>query len=285
MKVFTARDLTQSHILDLKNKGLSIGLVPTMGALHQGHLALVKQAKQHNDIVIVSIFVNPTQFNNSSDLEKYPRTLEDDLKKLQSVNCDLVFTPTTEEMYDANEKAEIFDFDGLDKEMEGKFRDNHFNGVGTIVKKLFNITTPTNAYFGEKDFQQLQIIKKLVEITQQPVNIIGCTIHREADGLAMSSRNTRLSKEHRESAPFIYETLTQAKKLANTSTPSEVEKYVSDKFNNHHNLVLEYFSVANENDLKTATSFSNTQKQRGFIAAFAGEIRLIDNIALYELSN
>ncbi|NIJ43681.1 pantoate--beta-alanine ligase [Wenyingzhuangia heitensis] len=280
MKVFTARDLTQSHILDLKNKGLTIGLVPTMGALHQGHLALVKQAKENNDIVVVSIFVNPTQFNNSADLEKYPRTLEDDLEKLKSVNCDLVFTPNTSEMYCNDEKAELFNFEGLDKEMEGKFRDNHFNGVGTIVKKLFNITSPNKAYFGEKDFQQLQIIKKLVEITKQPVSIIGCPIYREDDGLAMSSRNMRLSKEHRQSAPFIYKTLLQVKELSKKSSPSEIENFVIDKFNNHHNLVLEYFSVANENDLKTANSFHNLHKQRGFIAVFADEIRLIDNIAL-----
>jgi len=280
MKVFTTRDLTTSYILNLKKKGLTIGLVATMGALHQGHLALVKQAKEDNDIVVVSIFVNPTQFNNSNDLKEYPRTLEDDLKKLQSVNCDIVFTPSASDMYSLDEKAEVFEFDGLDQQMEGKFRDNHFNGVGTIVKKFFSIIKPNKAYFGEKDFQQLQIIKKLVEITKQSVEVIGCNIHRENDGLAMSSRNARLTTEHRNSAPFIYKTLIEIKNLVEKTTPTELEKYVIAKFNNHPNLVLEYFSIANEQDLKTAISFNNSQKQRAFIAVFAGKVRLIDNISL-----
>lgn len=280
MKIFTTRDLTQSYIKTLKNKGQTIGLVPTMGALHEGHLSLIKQAKQHNHVVIVSIFVNPTQFNNSKDLEKYPRTLSIDLEKLESVKCDAVFTPTVDEIYLSNEKTETFNFEGLDKEMEGKFRDNHFNGVGTIVKKLFSITQPTHAYFGEKDFQQLQIIRKLVEITQQPVKIIGCDIYREKDGLAMSSRNTRLRKEHRESAPFIYQTLLATQKLSTTYTPKQLENYVIEQFKNHPNLELEYFSIANEKDLKSAKSFDSTKKQRAFIAVFAGEIRLIDNISL-----
>jgi len=280
MKVFTTRDLTTSYIINLKKKGFTIGFVATMGALHQGHLALVKQAKEDNDIVVVSIFVNPTQFNNSNDLKEYPRTLNDDLEKLQSVSCDIVFTPTSSEMCSNNEDLEIFDFEGLDQQMEGQFRDNHFNGVGTIVKKFFTIIQPNKAYFGEKDFQQLQIIKKLVEITKEPVEVIGCNIHRENDGLAMSSRNTRLTSEHRNSAPFIYKTLTEIKNLVEKTTHTELEKYVIAKFNNHPNLVLEYFSIANEEDLKTAVSFNNSQRQRAFIAVFAGEVRLIDNISL-----
>ena len=281
MKVFSARDLAQSYVKSLKKMGQTIGLVPTMGALHEGHLSLIREAKKNNDLVIASIFVNPTQFNNINDLEKYPRTLEDDLKKLVHVGCDIVFTPNASEMYPQNEKATIFNFEGLDKEMEGKFRDNHFNGVGTIVKKLFNILMPTNAYFGEKDFQQFRIIQKLVEITDQTVNVIGCPIYREKDGLAMSSRNVRLTKEHRKAAPFIYKTLLKAKKLSKTSTPLEVENFVNSQFKNHPNLILEYFSIANEHNLKTTTDFNNKNKQRGFIAVFAGDIRLIDNIAFY----
>ncbi|MGY5351985.1 pantoate--beta-alanine ligase [Wenyingzhuangia sp. IMCC45533] len=281
MKVFSTRDLAQSHIKTLKDKGISIGLIPTMGALHEGHLSLIREAQNNNDYVVVSIFVNPTQFNNPDDLEKYPRTLEEDLAKLASVNCDLVFTPTPDEMYTEDKNAEIFDFKGLDKEMEGKFRDNHFNGVGTIVKKLFQVLIPTNAYFGEKDYQQLRIIQKLIHITKQPVNIVGCAIHRESDGLAMSSRNVRLTTEHRASAPFIYQTLLEAKELAQTNPPLAVENYVIKKFNNHRNLVLEYFCIANEDNLKNTSSFENTNKCRGFIAVFAGDIRLIDNIALY----
>jgi len=281
MKVFTTKDLAKSYIRKLKEKHVTIGLVPTMGALHNGHLSLVKQAKEVNDIVVVSIFVNPTQFDNLSDLEKYPRTLDGDLEKLQGINCDIVFTPNASEMYADDEITTIYDFQGLDDEMEGKFRDNHFNGVGTVVKKLFETLLPTNAYFGEKDFQQLQIIKKLVELTHLNVNIVGCPIYRENDGLAMSSRNTRLLKKDRESAPFIYKTLEEVAKLAYKFTPKEIEKYVCDKFKKHPNLKLEYFIISNEENLKPVRKFEKNQKTRGFIAVFAGEIRLIDNIVLY----
>ncbi|MDO3694196.1 pantoate--beta-alanine ligase [Wenyingzhuangia sp. chi5] len=280
MKVFSVKELASSYITDLKSKGLTVGLVPTMGALHKGHLSLINNAKKDNDIVVVSIFVNPTQFNNPADLEKYPRTLEEDLEKLRSVDCDIVFTPETSEMYDKDEAAEVFDFEGLDKEMEGKFRDNHFNGVGTIVKKLFNVITPNKAYFGEKDFQQLQIIKKLVQITKQPVKVIGCAIDREDDGLAGSSRNMRLTAEHRSSASFIYKTISKAKEMITSFTPVEIEKWVENEFKNHPNLVLEYFTIADESNLKTVTVFDENKNHRAFIAVFAGEIRLIDNIAL-----
>lgn len=279
MKVFSVKELAKSYIADLKAKGLTIGLVPTMGALHQGHLSLIESAKKDNDIVVVSIFVNPTQFNNPADLEKYPRTLEEDLSKLKTVDCDIVFTPSNDEMYSKGEAAEVFNFEGLDKEMEGKFRDNHFNGVGTIIKKLFNLTQPNKAYFGEKDFQQLQIIKKLVTITQQPVEVIGCPIHREKDGLAMSSRNMRLTKQHRQSAPHIYKTIKKAKEMALSHTPNEIELWVKNEFKNHPDLKLEYYTIANEKNLKTVSSFNNTDKIRSFIAVFAGEIRLIDNLA------
>ena len=280
MKVLTSRDLAHSHIKSLKETGKTIGLIPTMGALHQGHLSLIQRAQENNDVVVVSIFVNPTQFNNPDDLDKYPRTLEDDLTMLKTIECDIVFTPDASQMYSDHEKTEIFDFEGLDNEMEGKFRDNHFNGVGTIVKKFFEILIPTNAYFGEKDFQQLRIIQKLIELTKQPVNIIGCDIHREEDGLAMSSRNTRLTDEHRTTAPFIYETLIAAKKMTVQHSPKEIENWVVNKFNNHSNLVLEYFSICNEEDLKPVNIFENPNKHRAFIAVFAGEIRLIDNITL-----
>lgn len=280
MKVFSVKELATSHLTNLKSKGFTIGFVPTMGALHEGHLSLIKDAQKDNDFVVVSIFVNPTQFNNEGDLDKYPRTLEEDLKKLKSVDCDFVFTPSADEMYNKNEKAEVFNFNGLDKEMEGKFRDNHFNGVGTIVKKFFEIIRPNNAYFGEKDFQQLQIIKKLVTITKQPVNIVGCPIDREQDGLARSSRNVRLTEEHRNSAHFIYKTICKAKEMFIDFSPNEIEKWVEKEFRNHSNLVLEYFTIAKENDLKPAKSFDNNYKYRAFIAVFADEIRLIDNVAL-----
>jgi len=197
MKVFNKVNELENQ-LNLINNEQTIGFVPTMGALHKGHLSLIKKAKKENDIVVVSIFINPTQFDNSEDLKKYPKTLDKDLELLKSVNCDYVFTPNVSEVYQDDISANSFDFGGIENEMEGKFRKGHFDGVGTIVKRLFEIVKPNKAYFGEKDFQQLQIIKKLTEIENLPIEIIGCKIFREKDGLAMSSRNTRLTKEQRE---------------------------------------------------------------------------------------
>jgi pantoate--beta-alanine ligase len=251
-----------------------------MGALHEGHLSLIKQANLENDVVVVSIFVNPTQFDKKEDLVNYPKTLENDLSILKSGNCDIVFTPKPEEIYGTNVISENFDFDGLEFQMEGKFRTGHFNGVGTIVKRLFEIITPTNAYFGEKDFQQLQIIKKLVDKNKLPVNIIACEIFREPDGLAMSSRNVRLTKKHRLAAPFIYKTLLTAKELFGTKNAVYVINWVENEFKNHPLLKLEYFEIANEKTLKPVKEVILGQKQRAFIAVFAGEIRLIDNIRL-----
>jgi pantoate--beta-alanine ligase len=279
MIVYSEITAIKKKIKSLK-KDLSIGLVPTMGALHQGHLSLIKQAVIENDIVIVSVFVNPTQFDKKEDLDNYPNTLENDLSLLKSANCNIVFTPNPKEIYGNNVISENFDFDGLEFQMEGKFRKGHFNGVGTIVKRLFEIITPTNAYFGEKDFQQLQIIKKLVEKFNLQVNIIPCEIFRESDGLAMSSRNVRLSKKHRLAAPFIYKTLLNAKELFGTKNAEEIIKWVENKFKNHPLLELEYFEIANEKTLKPIKKVISGQKYRAFIAVFAGEIRLIDNISL-----
>ena len=279
MRVFETILSLQKEITSLK-KNNSIGFVPTMGALHKGHLSLIKQAKLENNIVVVSIFVNPTQFDNKADLDKYPSTLENDLKLLKKVHCDLVFVPSVKEIYSENIQSESFNFGGIENEMEGKFRDGHFNGVGTIVKRLFTIVKPNNAYFGEKDFQQLQIIKKLVEIEQLPIEIIGCKIFRENDGLAMSSRNTRLEPAYREAAPFIYKTLKKAKKKFGTKSALDVTKWVEKKFKKHPLLKLEYFVIANEKNLRIVTKKEENQKYRAFIAVFAGEIRLIDNIGL-----
>lgn len=270
----------KNHIHQFKAEGKKIGLVPTMGALHLGHISLIEAAKKNNDIVIATIFVNPTQFNNPDDLLKYPRTLNSDLEKLATANCDLVFTPEINEIYGNNLTPQVYNFEGLDEEMEGKFRANHFNGVGTIVEKLFKITTPNNAYFGEKDFQQLLIIKKLTEIKNIPVHIIGCPIFREPDGLAMSSRNTRLTAAHRNAAPFIYKTLITAKNHLQQLSIKEVEAWVKNQFQSQTNLTLEYYVIANENDLKPASTLNPTQKYRSFIAVFAGDIRLIDNLAI-----
>jgi len=279
MIVYSEITAIKKKIKSLK-KDLSIGLVPTMGALHQGHLSLIKQAVIENDMVVVSVFVNPTQFDKKEDLDNYPNTLENDLSLLKSVNCDIVFTPNPKEIYGNNIISENFDFDGLEFQMEGKFRKGHFNGVGTIVKRLFEIITPTNAYFGEKDFQQLQIIKNLVEKFNLQVNIIPCEIFRESDGLAMSSRNVRLTEKHRLAAPFIYKTLLNAKELFGTKNVEEVIKWVENEFKNHPLLELEYFEIADEKTLNPIKKAISSQKYRAFIAVFAGEIRLIDNISL-----
>lgn len=263
-----------------KRKNHSIGFVPTMGALHEGHLSLIKEAQQNNDIVVVSIFVNPTQFDNNEDLKKYPRTLEQDSKLLKNIKCDLVFAPTASDIYEKNIRSTSYRFGGLEHAMEGKFRKGHFDGVGTIVKRLFEIVEPTSAYFGEKDFQQLQIIKKLVAIYKIPIKIIGCKIHREKDGLAMSSRNTRLSKTHRKAASFIYKVLKEANIRFATQSATKIDQWVHEQFNKHQYLELEYFEIANVKTLKTISKKRKGNKYRGFIAAFAGKIRLIDNIAL-----
>ncbi len=280
MKVVTTIEEMTSIITSLKSLNKTIGLVPTMGALHEGHISLLKKSIENNDLTITSIFVNPTQFDKKEDLINYPNTIESDLKTLQEMGSDFVFTPKAENIYNNSIVSEKFSFDGLENEMEGKHRDDHFNGVGTIVKKLFEITRPHNAYFGEKDFQQLQIIRKLVSKNKLSINIIGCEIFREKDGLAMSSRNMRLSKTQRKAAPFIYQTLQTAKSLFQTKSISETNKWLTNEFKNHPSLELEYFEIADEATLKTITSKKTNTKYRAFIAVFAGSIRLIDNIAL-----
>jgi pantoate--beta-alanine ligase len=279
MLVFAKIKSVQEKLKSLKN-GTTIGFVPTMGALHEGHLSLVEKAKKENDIVVVSIFVNPTQFDNVEDLINYPKTIDKDLSLLKSTNCDIVFTPTPEEIYSNDIQSQSFDFDGLEFQMEGKFREGHFNGVGTIVERLFKIVKPHKAYFGEKDFQQIQIIRKMAEKRNLPVQIISCAIHREKDGLAMSSRNTRLTKEQRAAAPFIYETLKKAKIQFGTKNASEVLKLVENEFKNHPLFTLEYFEIADEETLLPVEIKNSTKKYRAFIALFAGNIRLIDNISL-----
>ena len=279
MQVFKEIKSLQKE-LNSKGQNQSVGFVPTMGALHEGHLSLVKSAKAENDVVVASIFVNPTQFNNASDLENYPVTLEEDLRMLEEAGCDLVFTPSVSEMYAENVSSEVFSFDGLEHEMEGKFRAGHFDGVGTIVRRLFEIVNPTNAYFGEKDFQQLQIIRTMVKNLELSVNIIGCPIFREDDGLAMSSRNTRLTKEHRNAAPMIFRVLSEAKSRFGTENVNDIAQWVENEFKREPLLQLEYFEIADEKTLKSVKKIENNANYRAFIAVFAGEIRLIDNINL-----
>lgn len=281
MKVFLEkREITK--VLDVHKKShRTIGFVPTMGALHDGHLALVEKALANNDVVVVSIFVNPTQFNNPEDLKKYPRTLDSDISLLATLSKDvLIYAPTVEDIYEGKTVSKSFDFDGLEFEMEGKFRHGHFDGVGTVVKRFFEILEPDNAYFGEKDFQQLQIIKKLVKKYRIPVNIIACEIHRESSGLAMSSRNARLKPDYVKVAPFIYETLKTAKIYFGTKSAKWVTKWVEKQFENHNLLQLEYFVIAEIDSLKVLKRKTPNKKYRGFIAVYAGDVRLIDNIAL-----
>ena len=279
MLVFAKIKSVQQKLESLKNE-TTVGFVPTMGALHQGHLSLIARAKKENDIVVVSIFVNPTQFDKKEDLVNYPKTIDTDLFLLKSVGCDIVFTPTAEEVYSNNIQSTSFNFEGLEHQMEGKFRTGHFDGVGTIVKRLFDIVKPTKAYFGEKDFQQLQIIRSMVKQQHIPIEIIGCDIYREDDGLAMSSRNTRLTKQHRAISPFIYKTLKQAKIEFGTKNALEVIDWVKNEFKKQPLLELEYFEIADEDTLKSIKNKNSVQKYRAFIAVFAGEIRLIDNISL-----
>jgi pantoate--beta-alanine ligase len=280
MLIFNHKDGLKAHLSDFRSRNASIGFVPTMGALHKGHLSLLGKSVAENDITIISIFVNPTQFNNPDDLQKYPRTLEADTGKIASVNNKIIiFAPSVNEMYNGNAESSHFSFDGLEHQMEGNHRPGHFDGVGTIVKKLFEIVMPTNAYFGEKDFQQLQIVKKLVEKAGLAINVIGCPISREENGLAMSSRNERLSEEDRDKAAFIYKTLTEARERFKTESISDVKQYVENAFALHPEFSMDYFEIAAEDDLKPALLKEN-RKYRAFIAVFLSDVRLIDNISL-----
>jgi pantoate--beta-alanine ligase len=281
MLIFTTQNDLVSHLKLISNHNTSIGFVPTMGALHQGHLSLLEKAKSENSIVVTSIFVNPTQFNNAEDLEKYPRTLEKDVEKIKTVSDTIiVYAPSVDDIYNGQTVSKHFDFDGLENQMEGKFRPGHFDGVGTIVKRLFEIVKPTQAYFGEKDFQQLQIIKKMVAKLKIPVKIIGCPIHREPNGLAMSSRNERLSEAEKEEAAFIFKTLLQSKKEFKTKSAAAVTNWVKKVFEKKLNFELEYFQIANEDTLLPCVRKNKNKKYRAFIAVFVNKIRLIDTISL-----
>jgi pantoate--beta-alanine ligase len=279
MKIFHTKAALNAY-LDAQKKHKQIGFVPTMGVLHEGHLSLLKKCKEENEISVVSIFVNPTQFDNPTDLMKYPKTFHEDVKLLESAQCDVLFAPDVKEIYAKNITATSFDFDGLEHEMEGKFRTGHFDGVGTVVKRLFEIVAPNKAYFGEKDFQQLQIVKKMAEKQQLPVKVKGCEIYREENGLAMSSRNSRLTEAHQNAAPFIFKALQKAKMKFGVETPNTIIKWVEKEFEKQPLLTLEYFTIADEKTLKNIGNKEEKTQYRAFIAVFAGEIRLIDNIQI-----
>jgi len=281
MLIFTRQADLIAHLKSVATAKTTIGFVPTMGALHAGHLSLIAESLRENDLSVMSIFVNPTQFNNAEDLKKYPRTLEADVEKIKSLsNNVIIYAPSVDDIYEGNTISQSFDFDGLENQMEGKHRPGHFDGVGTIVKRLFEIIKPTNAYFGEKDFQQLQIVKKLASKYNLPVNVVGQPIFREANGLAMSSRNERLSLSEKENAAFIYQTLNAAKVLFETKTAAEVIHWVEVAFQSHPGFKLEYFEIADETTLKPVIQKVKDKKYRAFIAVFVNEIRLIDTISL-----
>ena len=281
MEIFYSKKKLQDYIERQKEMGKKIGFAPTMGARHMGHLSLYEAAEKENDLVISSIFVNPTQFNNPDDLEKYPRNVENDIKILEkSGYVDAVYIPKTEDMYPNGLKSKEYDFDGLENEMEGKFRPGHFNGVGTVVEELFRQVKPDNAYFGEKDFQQLAIIRKLTEKLKLPINIHGVQIFREDNGLAMSSRNERLSSSQRDAAKVIHETLLKVNDWFRVITVPEIYTRVKDILEDQKGMVLEYFEIADEESLKETDFFYKDKNYRAFIVVFVGEIRLIDNMHL-----
>lgn len=278
MKIIRLKTELLTYIEALKPGGKSIGFVPTMGALHDGHKALIMQSVAENDITIVSIFVNPTQFNNPADLEKYPRNLERDAEMLEKVGCDVIFTPDATEIYDNDELNGCFDFDfaGLDTVMEGKFRPGHFNGVVQIVSKLFKLVQPNKAYFGEKDFQQLAIIHHMVKTMNFDIEIVDCPIVRESTGLAMSSRNERLNGEQRKKAVEISKVLFESRNFATQLSPVELTNWVVEKINNVEGLSVEYYEIVSSTTLQTLNTWSDSAV--GCIAVFCGEVRLIDNI-------
>ena len=282
MKVFNSKENIFKTIEGLKAQNLTVGFVPTMGALHIGHLSLVSKALKENDKVVVSVFVNPTQFDKMEDLEKYPRNLENDINLLKTLSKEdiVVYAPSVNDIYGENIEANNFNFNGLEHEMEGKFRNGHFDGVGTVVKRLFEIVRPHKAYFGEKDFQQLQIIRKMVEKFKMPVQIIGCNIYREKSGLALSSRNERLKPDYLKVAPVIYKILKTAKVKFNKQSAKKVTDWVVTEFAKHKLLKLEYFTIADVKTLKEIKRKSSKKSYRAFIAVYADDVRLIDNIAL-----
>ena len=278
IKVYTRHDCNQL-LTKIRNQGKKVGFVPTMGALHQGHLSLIDASKQQTDYTIASIFVNPKQFNDKHDYEKYPRVINDDLQKLENTGCDGVFIPSYDEIY-RDEELTNYDLGNLELTMEGAYRPGHFQGVAMVVDRLFNIIQPSYAFFGEKDFQQLQVIKHIVNTLNHDVNIVACPIIRENDGLAMSSRNRRLSKEQRKVAPEIYSALIKAEQNAGKLTIPELKNLVVNQVNQNPMLHVEYFEIVNEDNMQIMQQWNQGKNIRGCIAVLTGNIRLIDNIKI-----
>lgn len=277
MEIISTREEIATKINQFKYQGKTVGFVPTMGALHQGHLSLVKASKQENGITVASIFVNPTQFNNQTDLERYPGNLEQDALLLEKHGCDFIFAPGVDEMY-PEEDNRSFDFGNLDRTMEGSFRPGHFAGVAKIVTKLFDCIPANNAYFGEKDFQQLAIIRYVVKKFNYPINIVACPTIREENGLAMSSRNLLLSEKARQRAAIIFETMQQVKKNAREMPFTRLKQEAIEKLNNAGHLEVEYLEIADENTLEPLQDWQ--KGARVFVAAHLDGVRLIDNLSI-----
>jgi pantoate--beta-alanine ligase len=277
MKVVHTVTALEQLLRQLRQEGKTIGFVPTMGALHEGHAALVRRCAAENEICTVSIFVNPTQFNNPEDLRLYPRTPEKDYELLEGVGADILFAPPVEEVYSAPDDR-VFDFGLLDKVMEGAYRPGHFNGVAQVVSKLFAFVKPHKAYFGEKDFQQLAIVKALVKQLELPVEIVEVPTVRESSGLAMSSRNQRLSEEQKTHAAEIYRILRESVLLAGEQSPDQVVRFVTGSVNNVPGLRVEYFGIVDGSSLQPVSSWRDSGNIVGAIAVYCGDVRLIDNI-------
>jgi pantoate--beta-alanine ligase len=282
MKQFNTIKETGRWLEDQRKNGRTVGFVPTMGALHAGHLALVRRSKQENDITVCSIFVNPIQFNNKEDLRHYPRTLPADCRLLEQEGCDLLFAPDSEEIYPGG-AVEAFDIDFgmLDKVMEGKFRPGHFKGVAIVVKKLFDIVQPDRAYFGKKDFQQLAIIRFMVIDKGIPVTVVPCETVREADGLAMSSRNMRLTIAERNAAPKIHEILLKSREKVGKIPVWELKEWAIKKIQEVPGMTVEYFEIADRESLMPLENWALKERAMAFAAVFLGDVRLIDNIELF----
>ena len=277
MKIYKTTKGLENALQKLRAESKSIGLVPTMGALHAGHLSLVKRCVEENDVCVVSVFVNPTQFNNQTDLEKYPRTLEADAALRAGAKCSILFDPSVKQIYPKPD-TRVFDFGQLDKVMEGVHRPGHFNGVGQVVSRLFDIVKPGKAYFGEKDYQQLAIIRKMVKDYKYPIQIVGCPIVREKDGMALSSRNMRLSKDERKRAVRISQTLFKSVEMVATKSLEEVKQWVIDEINKDSILNVEYYEIVNSETMQSVKSWKDADKITGCITVYCGEVRLIDNI-------
>lgn len=273
MKVFESIIETQNYI-----KSHSVGFVPTMGALHEGHISLIRRAKKENELTVTSIFVNPTQFNNPDDLARYPRTLETDLARLEEAGCDVVFVPSVQEMYPEPAVLKM-DFGRLEQILEGAFRPGHFNGVGLVVSKLFHVVNPQRAYFGQKDIQQCAVINRLVNDLSFGIELVFCETVREADGLAMSSRNVRLSPEKRKAASFIYQSLLRGKELLLTGlSPAEAERIIAAGYKEHPDFDLEYYEIVAFSDLERIACYDASVKTAIVVAAHLDGVRLIDNL-------